>query len=301
MQESVYKYLEHLRVEKNFSINTYEAYRRNMVDFLAFLNEKKITSIDKIDKYTIRDYLSFMHESKKAKTTVAQHLATIRSFFRYLSREKIVIDNPASDISSPRLEKRLPKFLTIKEIGKLLNTTNLNTPQGQRDRAILELLYASGIRVSELMNIDLEQVFLDTKELRIKGKGGKERMVLMGTPSIIALNRYIAEGRARLLGNRENHALFLSYGGKRYPVRQVQKMLDRKTEQSGIDKKVSPHVLRHTFATHLLDGGADLRVVQELLGHSNLSSTQVYTHVTKAQAKKVYLSAHPLAKKGKEE
>ena len=173
------------------------------------------------------------------------------------------------------------------------------TPQGQRDRALLELLYASGLRVSELANLNLEQVNLDTREIRVWGKGSKERIVLMGEPAAEALLAYINDGRYALLGNRKTSALFLNRDGGRLTERSVQKILQKYAGATGIGKRVYPHMLRHTFATHLLDGGADLRVVQELLGHSSLATTQIYTHVSKSQARKVYLAAHPMARQDK--
>jgi integrase/recombinase XerC len=186
-------------------------------------------------------------------------------------------------------------------VERLLNAPDLSTPKGQRDRALLELLYASGLRVSELVRLDLGEINLDTGEIRVWGKGSKERMVLMGKPASEAVRNYLEQGRPKLLGEKKTNALFLNRYGQRLPERRVQKMLEDYAKKAGIEKRVHPHILRHTFATHLLDGGADLRVVQELLGHAQLSSTQIYTHVTKGQARKVYLSAHPMAKEKKDE
>jgi len=229
------------------------------------------------------------------KASIARKLSAIRSFYRYLLREGAIASIPIADTASPKLDRRLPSFLTLKEIEQLLKAPDSSTPQGQRDRALLELLYASGLRVSELVNLNLEQVNLNTREIRVWGKGSKERVVLMGKPAATALMTYLSQGRPKLLGEKRSNALFLNRYGKRLPERRVQKILQKYTNAAGIDKRVHPHMLRHTFATHLLDGGADLRVVQELLGHANLSSTQIYTHVTKSQARKVYLSAHPMA------
>jgi integrase/recombinase XerC len=213
----------------------------------------------------------------------------------------MISTSPVATTSSPKLDKRLPSFLTIEEVKRLLEAPDLSTPQGQRDRALLELLYASGLRVSELAQLNLEQVNLDTHEIRVWGKGAKERVVLMGEPAAKALTTYLSQGRPSLLGKKRSSALFVNRYGGRLPERRIQIILGKYASSAGIDKKVHPHLLRHTFATHLLDGGADLRVVQELLGHADLSSTQIYTHVTKSQAKKVYLSAHPMARqKGNE-
>jgi integrase/recombinase XerC len=189
----------------------------------------------------------------------------------------------------------LPSFLTVEEAKRLIESPDLTTPQGLRDRALLEMLYASGLRISELVKMDMEQVNLHTNEIRVWGKGSKERMVLMGAPAAEALTAYIERGRPGLLAGKKSHALFINRYGGRLPARRVQKILDKYARS--IDKKVHPHMLRHTFATHLLDGGADLKVVQELLGHADLASTQIYTHVTQSRARKTYLSAHPLARK----
>jgi integrase/recombinase XerC len=186
-------------------------------------------------------------------------------------------------------------------VERLLNAPDLSTPQGQRDRALLELLYASGLRVSELVNLTLGQIDLDSNEIRVWGKGSKERVVLMGEPAAEAVRNYLDQGRAKLLAEKKSKSLLLNRYGQRLPERSVQRILQQYAKKSGIGKRVHPHMLRHTFATHLLDGGADLRVVQELLGHARLSSTQIYTHVTKSQARKVYLSAHPLAKEKDDE
>jgi integrase/recombinase XerC len=230
------------------------------------------------------------------KASIARKLSAIRSFYRYLLQEGLVFTSPAATTSSPKLDKRLPSFLTLEEARRLLEAPDVSTPQGQRDRALLELLYASGLRVSELVKLNLEQINLDTREIRVWGKGSKERVVLMGKPAAGALATYINEGRPKLLGGKRSSTLFVNRYGGRLPERRVQRILEKYTRIAGMAKRVHPHMLRHTFATHLLDGGADLRVVQELLGHAALSSTQIYTHVTKSQAKKVYLSAHPMAR-----
>ncbi|MFC1910683.1 tyrosine-type recombinase/integrase, partial [Chloroflexota bacterium] len=212
-----------------------------------------------------------------------------------LMREKILYANPMDKVGLPKLDKRLPHFLAQEEIEKLLSAPDLSKPQGLRDRALMELLYASGMRVSEIVQLDADKIDLESREIRVWGKGAKERVVLMGEPAAGAILNYIRNGRPQLLSGKYTTALFITKYGKRLIERRVQKMLEKMALKAGIEKKVYPHMLRHTFATHMLDGGADLRVVQELLGHASLSTTQVYTHVTKSQAKKVYLAAHPLA------
>ncbi len=280
---------------------TVRNYTADLVDFFDFLRERSIGSLRDVDRLILRDYLAYLLKRGMAKASIARKLSAIRSFYRYLMQVGLVDTSPVATTSSPKLDKRLPSFLTIEEVRRLLETPDLSTPQGQRDRALLELLYASGIRVSELVQLNLEQINLDTREIRVWGKGAKERVVLMGKPATEALAAYISEGRLKLLGERRNSTLFVNRYGGRLPERRVQRILEKYTILARIDKRVHPHMLRHTFATHLLDGGADLRVVQELLGHADLSSTQIYTHVTKSRAKKVYLSAHPMAQEKDDE
>jgi len=301
MQQIFDRYIQHLEAERNVSPYTVRNYKADLLEFFRFLNKKKVASLEAVDRKVMRDYLSHLVGQGIVKASIARKLSAIRSFYRYLVREKIISANPIEMVSSPKLDKRLPSFLTLKEVEKLLNAPDPSTPQGQRDRALLELLYASGLRVSELTGLELGQINLDTNEIRVWGKGSKERVVLMGEPAAETLRNYLAQGRPKLLGEKRSQALFLNRYGQRLPERRVQLILEKYAKQSGIGKRVHPHLLRHTFATHLLDGGADLRVVQELLGHADLSSTQIYTHVTKSQARKVYLSAHPLARKKKDE
>jgi integrase/recombinase XerC len=299
MQEVFTKYLNYLQVERNASPYTVRNYTTDLLGFFHFLQERGLDSLKEVDKIVLRDYLSYLMARRFVRASIARKLSAIRSFYRYLLREEIISTNPSATTASPKLDKRLPLFLTIKEMGQLLAAPDLTTPQGQRNRAFLELLYASGLRVSELARLNLEQITLDTREIRVWGKGSKERMVLMGKPAARALLTYLTQGRPILLGNRKTNAVFLNRFGGRLSERSVQRILQEYANQIGLDRRVHPHMLRHTFATHLLDGGADLRVVQELLGHASLSSTQIYTHVSKTQARKVYLAAHPLAREGK--
>ncbi|UCD54218.1 MAG: tyrosine recombinase XerC [Dehalococcoidia bacterium] len=303
MQGVFNKYINYLEVEKNASPYTVRNYTTDLLGskkikgFFTFLKEKGLSSLDEVDRAVMRDYLAYLVEQGVVKASIARRLSAIRSFCRYLLREEMISSSPVADTSSPKLDKRLPSFLTIEEMERLLQAPDLSDPVGQRDRAIMELLYAAGLRVSELANLDVEQVDLDTSEIRVWGKGGKERVVLMGKPAAEALSAYLSQGRVELLDKKKSGALFVNRYGKRLTERSVQRTLQKYADLAGIEKRIHPHLLRHTFATHLLDGGADLRVVQELLGHANLSSTQIYTHISKGQARKVYLSAHPLAKK----
>ncbi|MFC2007906.1 site-specific tyrosine recombinase/integron integrase [Chloroflexota bacterium] len=308
MQEIFDRYIGYLQAERNASNYTVRNYANDLLGnyqrgtekgFFQFLRASNIDSLEKVDRHVMRDYTSWLMQQGVAKASIARKLSAIRSFYRYLEREELLQANPVNISSSPKLDKRLPSFLTVEETVRLLQSPNLAKPEGQRDRALLELLYASGLRVSELVGLDLEQVNFITNEIRVWGKGSKERVVLMGQPAAEALNSYIKEGRPKLLSDKKSNALFLNRYGGRLPARRVQKILEKYSRN--IDKRVHPHTLRHTFATHLLDGGADLRVVQELLGHAQLSSTQIYTHVTRSQARKIYLSAHPMARKEDEQ
>jgi len=296
MQQVFNKYINYLEAERNVSPYTVRNYTTDLFGFFNFLRDKGVSSLREVDRHVVRGYLSYLMEQGFVKASIARKLSAIRSFYRYLLREEIVTTSPVTT-TSPKLDRRLPSFLTIAEMEQLLEAPDLSTPQGQRDRALLELLYAAGLRVSEVVGLDVGQINLDSREIRVWGKGSKERVALMGKPAAEALRAYFRQGRPKLFGTkiRMTNALFVNRYGGRLTERRVQRLLEKYASLAGIDKRVYPHMLRHTFATHLLDGGADLRVVQELLGHANLSSTQIYTHVTKSQAKKVYLSAHPMA------
>lgn len=292
----LYNYVNYLTVERHASPYTVRNYTHDLRHFLEFLNAENMATLGEVDRFLLRRYIACLLGQGLEKTSVAAKLSALRSFYRYLMRENIVSSNPLIKVSTPKLEKRLPSFLGSEEVKLLLDRPDSSTPQGQRDKAMLELLYASGLRVSEMVGLDLGNVNLEARETRVRGKGSKERIVLMGKPAASALDLYLRQGRRQLLGRSRIEALFVNRYGKRLSERAVQMAISRYALEAGLEKRVFPHMLRHSFATHLLDGGADLRVVQELLGHANLSSTQVYTHVTQTQAQKVYLAAHPRAK-----
>ncbi|MEA2085450.1 MAG: site-specific tyrosine recombinase/integron integrase, partial [Chloroflexota bacterium] len=281
MQQIFDRYVNYLEAERNASPYTIRNYTTDLLGsgntkgFFAFAREMGTDSLDGVDRALLRDYMAYLVKQGIVKASIARKLSAIRSFYRYLQREELLKVNPLEEASSPKLDKRLPSFLSIEEVKRLLEAPDLSTPRGQRDRALLELLYASGLRVSELAGLNLEQVDLDSREIRVRGKGSKERVVLMGRPAAGALATYLGQGRRELLGKKDTHAFFINRYGERITERTVQRMLGKYALLAGISKRVHPHMLRHTFATHLLDGGADLRVVQELLGHANLSSTQI--------------------------
>jgi len=296
VQEVVNGFVHYLEAERNASRYTIRNYTSDLRDFFRFLGSKGIVSLEHADKYMIRGYMAYLMKEGIVKNSIARKMSAIRTFYKYLIREEIIKTSPIATVVSPKLDRRLPSFLTLAEVERLLNTPDLTQPQGQRDRALLELLYATGLRVSEIVSLDFYQINIENREIRVVGKGSKERLVLMGVPAANALTSYLNQGRRLLLGEKVSQAVFINRYGRRIPARRVQKILDACARKAGFNKRVYPHLLRHTFATHLLDGNADLRVVQELLGHASLSTTQVYTHVSKAQAKKVYLAAHPMAK-----
>ena len=301
MDRALDRYLFHLQAERNSSPHTLMNYRRDIEGFAEFCRKEGIEWWGEVDRPLLRRWLAWLGSQGFVRASIARKVTEVRSFFRFMVREQILQSNPLLAVSAPKVPRRLPNFLSVSQIEKLLSCPDTTTPQGQRDRAILELLYASGLRLSEIAGLNLSNVNLDTREIRVWGKGAKERLVLMGHPAAAALRIYLAEGRPKLLKSKESPAVFVNKSGGRLSVRSIDDMLQRYSRQAGLPDKVTPHVLRHTFATHLLEGGADLRVVQELLGHSRLATTQVYTHVTRSQARKVYMQAHPRARERLEE
>lgn len=291
MEELLNKYINYLRVERNASPLTMRNYTNDIHDFFRFLKLEKVELLTEVDRTLLRRYLTWLAAQGIVKASVARKLSAVRSFYRYLVREKVVTINPLSTFSSPKQGQRLPSFLTQQEMSHLLQAPDTSTPQGQRARAILELLYASGLRVSELVGVNLNDIDWRSREIRVWGKGAKERVVLMGKPAATAMTHYLRHGRGRLVGKRKSEALFVNRNGGRLSHRAVQEVIRKYGQQAGLKKQVSPHVLRHSFATHMLDGGADLRTVQQLLGHTNLATTQIYTHVTQSQVQRTYLDA----------
>ncbi len=296
MEELLSRFEKHLELERGASQYTLRNYKNDVKGFLDFLHAEEITSLDSVDHPVIRRYVSSLLEEGKARSSIARKMSALRSFYRYLAAENLVVSNPLDTSSPIKLEKRLPGFLSVEEMNKMLEAAGTSTPQGLRDRAILEMLYACGLRVSEIVKLNLDQVDLEQRQIRVWGKGNKQRLVVMGVPAATALSLYLKKGRSKLLKKRSSQALFVNRNGTRLVQRRIQYMVKAYAIKAGLDSSIHPHLLRHTFATHLLDGGADLRVVQELLGHASLSSTQIYTHVSQSQARKIYLAAHPFAR-----
>ncbi|PKM47632.1 MAG: tyrosine recombinase XerD [Firmicutes bacterium HGW-Firmicutes-8] len=293
-------FIIYLRVEKNASPRTIESYQNDIWQFIDFLAGELKTPGEKIrphqvDRLIVRKHLALLQRSGLKKTSIARKMASLRAFFRYLSREEILTENPLLMVSTPKLEKRLPEPLSQDGAWALVQAPDISTPAGLRDRAILEVLYSSGLRVSELVGLDPGDIDLSLGYARVMGKGSKERIVPVGSYAIKALTMYLAGGRPALGGKRDAKPLFLNKNGGRLTARSVRNIVDKYVKQISIQRKVSPHTLRHSFATHLLDGGADLRSVQELLGHVKMSTTQIYTHVSKERLLSVYEKTHPRA------
>ena len=306
IDELLTQFHEHLRYERNVSEHTLRNYASDLEQFHDYLapadpktgkrNEPELAQIDHI---TIREWLATLHSNNKAKRSVARKLAALRTFFQFLVREGLVELNPAKLVSTPRLEKRLPKHLSIEDAIRFIETPDVETDLGKRDRAMLELLYATGVRVSELTKLNLQDIDFKNKLIRVTGKRRKERIVPFGDPAHEALRNYL-EVRDPLLNSapiseRDQSALFLNYQGTRITTRSVGRTVEKYIRICAGMHDISPHALRHSFATHLLDSGADLRDIQELLGHARLSTTQIYTHVSMEKLIEVYDKAHPKA------
>jgi len=305
MQEYIDRFGDHLRYERNVSEHTLRNYMSDIEQFHDYIcpvdssGNRPAVDIRQIDHITIREYLAKLYQQKRKKTSIARKLATLRTFFKFLCREQVLELNPARLVSSPRLEKKLPKVLSVDDVIRFIETPDLDTVLGKRDRAILELLYASGVRVSELAGINLDDVDFKHESIRVRGKGRKERIVPFGSKAKEALQAYMGV-RGELLveapeDQRDPMALFLNYQGTRITTRSVGRMIDKYVEECAMANDISPHSLRHSFATHLLSAGADLRAIQELLGHARLSTTQIYTQVSMEKLMEVYDKAHPKA------
>lgn len=290
----VLEFLKYIDLEKNYSNYTLINYKDDLSFYLDFLNKESIDVLDS-DYKVIRNYLSYMYNKKYSSKTISRHISSLRSFYKYMIKENYIVKNPMTLISNPKQESKLPHFLYYNELETILNIPDKSTPLGQRDSVILELLYSTGIRVSELVNIKLKDINLSTRKIRILGKGNKERIVLYGEYLKNLLDIYLNDGREKLVKNNQEY-LVLNKNGSGLTTRGVRVIIDNILKKGEIDFHISPHVLRHTFATHMLDSGADLKSVQELLGHENLSTTQIYTHVSNERLRKVYLSTHPRAK-----
>jgi len=287
-------FIDYLRVEKGLAFNSIIAYTKDLNKYTKHLKKEGLTDPKDITRKTITDFL-FHLRKKMSPISIARVLSAIKSFHKFLVREKISGQDPSDLIETPKLEKKIPNFLTAEEVTKILKAPNLKKSQGIRARAMLELMYATGLRVSELVNLKAPDVNLDVGFIKCKGKGSKERIVPLGGVASRFLQKYFQEARGKLLGKKINPYIFLAQGGRGISRQSVWKMIKEIVRKCRIKKKISPHTLRHSFATHLLEGGADLRSVQEMLGHSSITTTQIYTHVNQRRLKKIHSQFHPRA------
>ena len=306
MEKLISQFLKHLRYERNVSSHTLRNYQIDLEQFLSYLTrpagkgtKTDLPDLKEIDHLTIREWLGSLHSQQKKKSSIARKLAALRTFFQFLVREGLLELNPAKLVSTPRQEKKLPKHLSVEEAVKFIETPDTETDLGKRDKAMLEFMYATGVRVAELTTLNLSDLDLRNKLVRVTGKRRKQRVVPFGDPAGVALQSYL-KVRDKFLFNapvskRDEQALFLNYQGTRITTRSVGRMVEKYIRLCAGMHNISPHALRHSFATHLLDSGADLRDIQELLGHARLSTTQVYTHVSMEKLVEVYDKAHPKA------
>lgn len=288
------RYLAYLE-QDNASKYTVKNYGTDIGQFLDYCADAGITSLNGLNRDLVRSYLEVLDEEAYVRASIARRVFELRAFGDYLVRHRAWGHNLFRRIYAPRVPRKLPRYLTIEEIGRLLSAPDTSTTKGLRDRAILEVLYASGVRVSELVALSLRDVNLGNGELRVIGKGNKERLSLLGRPAVTALKAYLDRGRPEQLGQPLSEAVFLNRFGGRLSSRSVDTIVRKSGIAAGIEETVTPHLLRHTFATHMLNGGADLRVVQELLGHDSIVSTQIYASITQQRAREIYLHAHPHA------
>jgi integrase/recombinase XerC len=300
VQTEIGDFLNYLTYERNVSGNTVGAYRTDLESFIHFLCNDYFSmgrdqlDLRRVDHLTIRSYLAHLGRRKLSRSSMARHLSALRSFFKYLMREGMVEANPARTVATPKREKQLPAVMQTAEVALLIEQADASTTLGMRDRAFLELLYASGLRISELVGIDIDDFELRAKLVKVRGKGSKERIVPFGSKAEEAVRAWM-EVRGELAHDPDEQALFVNYRGQRITTRSVRRLFDGYIRKAALRAGISPHTMRHSFATHLLNSGADLRGIQELLGHSSLSTTQKYTHLNDWQLIAVYKKAHPRA------
>ena len=296
MRAAVHSFLDYLQVVRDLSPATVRSYRSDLADFCDWLVVEcnRLPKPKAIDRIRVRGYLAHLHQRQLTRRTVARHLAALRTFFRWQVREGHLVEEPTAGLQSPRREQRLPRHLPVDEVAAILTAPDAGKPLGLRDRAVLETLYATGCRVSELTGLDCQDVSLKEGLARVMGKGRKERIVPVGSKALIAIRAWL-KVRDKIRRDSSTAALFLNYRGKRLSDRSVRRVLTAALQKVAVSRRISPHGLRHSFATHLLDNGADLRSIQELLGHASLGTTQIYTHVSMEHLMTTYRSAHPRA------
>jgi len=294
MEGLVQKFVDFLEHEKGLSDNTLQSYRRDIVQYISYLNKMNITNIAGVNKTTIITYLLYLQKEGRATSTISRNLASIRSFYQYLYKLNMIEQDPTQDLESPKVEKKLPQILSTQEVELLLNQPKCVDLKGYRDKAMLELLYATGIRVSELINLNVDDVNIEMGFIKCT-KGNKERVIPLGSIAISALEDYLHKARGLMIQDPNEPALFVNCNGRRLTRQGFWKIVKIYKNQAKINKDITPHTLRHSFAAHLLENGADLRSIQEMLGHSDISSTQIYTQLAKNRIKEVYKKTHPRA------
>lgn len=292
MNKLIDSFIKYLKLQKNYSSYTCKSYYEDLKEYNNFLSEKHL-KYNQINYKNCLDYLSYLHDNKDAKTSISRKLSTLRTFYKYLVKEDILNNNPFLLISSPKKDKKIPKFINYNNLDEIFDIPNLDTDIGQRERVILEILYASGVRISELVNIKLKDIDFNEKSIRILGKGNKERIVYFGEYADEIIKLYIKNSRKNLLSNIPSEYLIVGNKREKLTTRRIEQIIENIIKKSSIKMNITPHMFRHTFATHLLDNGCDLLVVQELLGHESLSSTEIYTHVSNEHLREVFLKCHP--------
>lgn len=293
--EALQQFITYIQLEKNYSALTSEAYQQDLQEFFSFLKQEQVTTLEEVEYVHARLFVTQLYNEEKARATISRKISSIRSFFRFLNREFQLNDASFQSLYHPKKESRLPRFFYEEELKMLFEANEGETPKEKRELAILELLYATGIRVSELTSIQLKDVDFSLSILRVMGKGRKERYVPFGQFAHEALQLYVTDARPILMKKQQHDSLFVNMRGEPLTARGVRYILNEMVKKTELTTTIYPHMIRHTFATHLLNQGADLRTVQELLGHASLSSTQVYTHVTKKHLRNTYMNAHPRA------
>lgn len=297
MEKLIQKFIEYLEYEKGYSKKTIISYEKDLELFNKYLKENQLTNIKSIDYNIIRKYLGYLHENKYESSSVSRKISALRSFFKYNIKNNNIKNNPMTLISNPKKEKKLPKYLNYEEIEKLLNCIEMDKKEGIQERLIIELLYSTGIRVSELVNIKIKDIKIKENQINILGKGNKERIVLFGEKAKEIIKIYLNAYKEYFNGNILNQYLLINSKGKQLTTNKIELIVKDVLRKSSLKLNISPHTLRHTFATHMLDSGADLKSVQELLGHENLKTTAIYTHVSNERLKHIYLNSHPRALK----
>lgn len=296
MREYINKFIEYLKVQKNYSNYTVLNYEKDLEEYNTFLSEKKYSFSD-MDYKKCMEYLLFLDKKGLKKTSISRRLSSLRTFYKYLVLNNYCDSNPFLLVSSPKKEKRIPKFINYLGIEEIFNIPNIKTKEGQREKVILEVLYGSGVRVSELVNIKIKDIDFDNKNILIFGKGSKERVVSFGEPALDSINLFIKEGRKEYLENNDSEYLIVGKNESMLTTRRIEQIINDLIKRTSIKMNITPHMFRHTFATHLLDQGADLVAVQELLGHESLSSTEIYTHISNEHLREVYYKCHPRNRK----